>query len=145
MNLLGSNHDKANKAMKKHDDNMCFRYGMTGHQIRTCREPKYFVDLYQTSLKGKGKHVETYTIESALALTTTEVNTALVKKDPITLVEVQSLKLSDFLKNPDGQNKASNWWMTTQTYFSKAFYVSPDFSYVIPLDAYIPKDDVVIK
>ena len=31
---------------------------MKGHWSRTCRTPRHLVDLYQTSLKDKGKNVE---------------------------------------------------------------------------------------
>lgn len=40
-------------------ENACFRCGMKGHWSRTCRTPKHLVDLYQASLKDKGKNVET--------------------------------------------------------------------------------------
>lgn len=36
----------------------CHRCGMTGHWGRTCRTAKHLVDLYQASIKGKGKTVE---------------------------------------------------------------------------------------
>ena len=32
---------------------------MEGHWSRTCRTAKHLVDMYQTSLKDKGKRVET--------------------------------------------------------------------------------------
>ena len=31
---------------------------MKRHWSRTCRTPKYLVDLYQTSIKAKGKEIE---------------------------------------------------------------------------------------
>jgi hypothetical protein len=31
---------------------------MTNHWSRTCRTPKYLVELYQSSIKKKGKEVE---------------------------------------------------------------------------------------
>ena len=37
----------------------CYRCGMEGHWSRTCRTTKHLVDLYQASLKDKGKRVET--------------------------------------------------------------------------------------
>ncbi|GAV61511.1 hypothetical protein CFOL_v3_05038, partial [Cephalotus follicularis] len=36
----------------------CNRCGMEGHWYRACRRAKYWVDLYQTSLKEKGKQIE---------------------------------------------------------------------------------------
>ena len=32
---------------------------MTGHWGRTCRTAKHLVELYQASIKGKGKNIET--------------------------------------------------------------------------------------
>ena len=37
---------------------------MKGHWSRTCRTPKYLVDLYQASLNDKGKNVETNFVQS---------------------------------------------------------------------------------
>ena len=31
---------------------------MKGHWSRTCRTPKHLVDLYQASIKAKGKEIE---------------------------------------------------------------------------------------
>ena len=39
-------------------DNACYRCGMTGHWSRTCRTAKHLIDLYQASIKGKGKDIE---------------------------------------------------------------------------------------
>ena len=36
----------------------CYRCGMEGHWSRTCRTTKHLVDLYQASLKDKGKRIE---------------------------------------------------------------------------------------
>ncbi|GAV81927.1 hypothetical protein CFOL_v3_25380, partial [Cephalotus follicularis] len=36
----------------------CNRCGMEGHWYRICRTAKHWVDLYQASLKEKGKQVE---------------------------------------------------------------------------------------
>lgn len=37
----------------------CYRCGSKDHWARTCRTPKHLVDLYQKSVKQKGKNVET--------------------------------------------------------------------------------------
>ena len=37
----------------------CYRCGMTGHWAKVCRIAKHLCDLYQASLKEKGKEVET--------------------------------------------------------------------------------------
>ncbi|XP_074351651.1 uncharacterized protein LOC141690758 [Apium graveolens] len=54
---LEKNMDKEKK--KKTAENECYRCGMKGYWSRTCRKPKHLVDLYQASLKDKGKNVET--------------------------------------------------------------------------------------
>lgn len=45
------------KPPKNHENN-CYRCGMKGHWSRTCRTPKHLVDLYQASIKAKGKEIE---------------------------------------------------------------------------------------
>ena len=40
-------------------ESTCYRCGVKGHWSRTCRTPKHLVELYQASLKDKGKNVET--------------------------------------------------------------------------------------
>ncbi|XP_031101989.1 uncharacterized protein LOC116005895 [Ipomoea triloba] len=39
----------------KNAESICYRCGMNGHWKRTCRTAKHLVDLYQASLKDKGK------------------------------------------------------------------------------------------
>ena len=41
----------------------CYRCGMKGHWSRTCRTAKHLVDLYQASIKGKNKQIETNFID----------------------------------------------------------------------------------
>ncbi|KAL4595009.1 hypothetical protein ACB092_12G060500 [Castanea dentata] len=43
---------------QKGHENKCYRCGIKGHWSRTCHTPKHLVDLYQASLKEKGKGVE---------------------------------------------------------------------------------------
>ena len=45
------------KPPKNHRNN-CYRCGMKGHWLRTFRTPKHLVDLYQASIKAKGKEIE---------------------------------------------------------------------------------------
>ena len=43
---------------------------MKGHWSHTCRTPKHLVDLYQTSIKAKGKEIEiNFTDSDGLDLT----------------------------------------------------------------------------
>nr|GLL24690.1 uncharacterized protein LOC109176566 [Ipomoea trifida] len=42
----------------KNVENACYRCGMTGHWEHTCRTARHLVDLYQASLKEKGKNIE---------------------------------------------------------------------------------------
>ena len=46
-----------NKPSKPHEKK-CLRCGMKGHWQHTCHMPKHLVDLYQTSIKEKGKGIE---------------------------------------------------------------------------------------
>ncbi|XP_010694402.3 uncharacterized protein LOC104907206 [Beta vulgaris subsp. vulgaris] len=57
----GDNKDDNKQEKDKNENvtNVCYRCGGKGHWSRTCRTPKHLVDLYQQSLKQKGKKVET--------------------------------------------------------------------------------------
>ena len=48
---------------KKVYETECYRCGMKGHWSRTCRTAKHLVDLYQASMKGKDKQIETNFID----------------------------------------------------------------------------------
>ena len=41
----------------------CYQCGMKGHLSRTCRTTKHLVNLYQASMKGKDKQIETNFID----------------------------------------------------------------------------------
>ena len=72
------------KAIKKYEDGY-YRCGMQRHWSRTCRTPKYLVDLYQASIKGKGKEKE---IETNFA----------DHDDPL---DITHLEVADFLVDSD--------------------------------------------
>nr|GMD01506.1 Retrovirus-related Pol polyprotein from transposon TNT 1-94 [Ipomoea batatas] len=55
----GAKHDKEKHGNPpKNVENACYRCGMTGHWEHTCRTARHLVDLYQASLKEKGKNIE---------------------------------------------------------------------------------------
>ena len=91
-----SNHQKWNNSktqpekgiepQSKHvDENKCHRCGMKGHWSCICRTLKHFVDLYQASIKAKGKEVEINFINSD------------------GLVDLTHLDVSNFFENPNGK------------------------------------------
>ncbi|XP_074310131.1 uncharacterized protein LOC141645843 [Silene latifolia] len=51
--------DKIEKNRNENVTNICYRCGGKGNWSRVCRTPKHLVDLYQQSIKRKGKKVET--------------------------------------------------------------------------------------
>ena len=63
---------------------------MKGHWSRTCRTPKHLVDLYQASIKGKGKEVETNFLD--------QVN----QTDPFEPFDFSSFDMSDLPAGPSG-------------------------------------------
>ena len=48
---------------KKVYETKCYRCRMKGHWSRTCQTAKHLVDLYQASMKGKDKKIETNFID----------------------------------------------------------------------------------
>ncbi|KAK3429088.1 hypothetical protein EUGRSUZ_E00494 [Eucalyptus grandis] len=82
---FGMNHGKEKKSNKS----------------RTCRTPKHFVDLYQTSLKNTGKRGESHAIEiNFTAIITVEANNLSVGGTPLAPeVANASLDVSDFFEN----------------------------------------------
>ena len=50
--------EKVQKKKTKAPQDTCYRCGMEGHWSRTCRMTKHLVDLYQASVKEKGKKIE---------------------------------------------------------------------------------------
>ena len=70
------------KSLKNHE-NKCYRCGMKGHWLHTCRMPKHLVNLYQTSIKGK------------------EVEMNFIDSDG--QVDLTHLNVLDFLENPNGK------------------------------------------
>ncbi|KAK3437569.1 hypothetical protein EUGRSUZ_C02227 [Eucalyptus grandis] len=72
---FGLNHGKEKKPKKVINESICHHCGMTGHWSCTCRMPKHFVDLYQTSLKNTSKRGESHAIKiNPTAITTVDAN-----------------------------------------------------------------------
>jgi hypothetical protein len=63
-NNVGRYEKKKNSTSSKKFESSCYRYDMINHWSRICRTPKYLVELYQASIKKKGKEVETNFIEN---------------------------------------------------------------------------------
>ncbi|XP_021859810.2 uncharacterized protein [Spinacia oleracea] len=83
--------NKQEKDKRENVTNVCYRCGGKGHCSRTCRTPKHLVELYQQSLKQKGKKVETN----------------LVYKDgegDFECGNTTHLEVADFLTTPEGNN-----------------------------------------
>ena len=59
---------------------------MTGHWSRTCRTAKHLVDLYQASIKDKGKNIEVNFLDD----------------DGDGGVDLTHFDVSDFFKDPTG-------------------------------------------
>ncbi|XP_073143907.1 uncharacterized protein [Henckelia pumila] len=77
-----NNEEEKRRNMKEYEDK-CFKCGTEGHWSCTCRTPKHLVDLYQNSIKGKGK------IEKNFA-------------DDDGPIDITHLDVSDFFAQPDG-------------------------------------------
>ena len=113
MNVFASNQNKGKKPIQKHD-NACTHYGLNGYQTRACRTPKHFLDLYQASIKGKGKRVESHSVDNVEE--NIEINNDLVlhiasiSEVPITPIEAKPLDISDFIEDQDEKTKSPRWW-----------------------------------
>ena len=72
----------------------CYRCRMKGHWLRTYRTAKHLVDLYQVSIKGKGKQIETNFIDGQ---DTTDCNANFIDGNdamPLTHLDVSNFYLN---------------------------------------------------
>ena len=76
----------------------CYRCGMKGHWSRTCRMAKHSVNLYQASIKGKWKQIETNFI-SGQGIIDCDVN--FIDGDDAVLLT--HLDVSDFFEDSSGK------------------------------------------
>ena len=113
-NAYAPNQNKGKKPMQKHDnDNTCNRCGLTGHWSRTCRTQKHFVELYQASIKGKGKRVESHSVEDIETNNALVLHTDSTNEVPLAPAEAKPLEISDFLEDNPAPNP--EWWQNAQT------------------------------
>uniref|UniRef100_A0A5B7BZ55 CCHC-type domain-containing protein n=1 Tax=Davidia involucrata TaxID=16924 RepID=A0A5B7BZ55_DAVIN len=54
-NNIEANQAKGKNKLPPDSRDICYRCGVKGHWLRTCRTPKHLVELYQASIKTKGK------------------------------------------------------------------------------------------
>ncbi|GAV83441.1 hypothetical protein CFOL_v3_26888, partial [Cephalotus follicularis] len=71
----------------------CNRCGMEGHWYRAYRKTKYWVDLYQASLKEKDKQIETNFIGHCDHLETTQSD--------FVSMDTTHLDIADFITDPN--------------------------------------------
>ncbi|XP_074271489.1 uncharacterized protein LOC141595424 [Silene latifolia] len=83
--------NKFEKNRNENVTNVCYRCGGNGHWSRVCHTPKHLVDLYQKSIKQKGKKVET--------------NLVLEDRDGDSdMRNATHLEVDDFFTAPEGNN-----------------------------------------
>ncbi|KAL0003014.1 hypothetical protein SO802_016795 [Lithocarpus litseifolius] len=84
-----------NKPSKSHEIK-CYRCGMEGHWSRISRTPKHLVDLYQASIKEKGKGIETNFVDH------NDPVDPMNSLDLLNGVDMTHLDVSDFFEDVDG-------------------------------------------
>ncbi|XP_027062948.1 uncharacterized protein [Coffea arabica] len=87
-----NNYDPKNGKKKVYEEK-CYRCGMEGHWPRTYRTAEHLVNLYQASLKKKGKGVETNFIDQNNDY------------DDADNVDMTHLDVADFFEHPENVNK----------------------------------------
>ena len=86
----GTNEKTKGVKSNEYTKNVCHRCGSQGHWARLCRTPKHLVNLYQESLKYKGKEIET--------------NFAGIDDDfDDGQMDVTHLDVADFFAHPEGK------------------------------------------
>ncbi|XP_012856997.1 PREDICTED: uncharacterized protein LOC105976265 [Erythranthe guttata] len=92
-NKNGEKQDKG-KAVKfgphNNQNESCHRCGVKGHWSRTCRTPRHHVDLYQASIKGKGKEIDFTDFSNT-------------ENDHIDPMDLTHLDVADFFPAPSGE------------------------------------------
>ncbi|XP_059658391.1 uncharacterized protein LOC132304671 [Cornus florida] len=83
----------------KAHDNTCYRCGMTGHWQIICRTPKHLADLYQASMKEKGKQKEMNFLDHDEPVDTTNLEMNFIDHDEP--VNITNLDVSDFFDDRD--------------------------------------------
>jgi hypothetical protein len=70
---------------------------MKGHWQRTCRMPKYLVELYQASIKEKGKEIEMNFAHYS------DPEDNMGYSDILNKVDITHLDVSDFFEDANGK------------------------------------------
>ena len=71
------------------------------------------MELYQASIKGKGKRVESHSIEDIETNNVLILHTAPINEVSFAPTEAKSLEISNFLEDAPAQNP--EWWKNAQT------------------------------
>ena len=67
------------------------------------------MELYQASIKGKEKRVESHSINNIESNNALVLHTALINEVLIALVEAQSLEISNFLEDQKEKTQNPKW------------------------------------
>ena len=96
--------------MQKHDnDNNYNRCGLTGQWSHAYRILKHFVELYQASIKGKGKNVESHSVDDIETNNALVIHIAPVNEVQIALIEAKPLEISDFFEDQKENAQNPEW------------------------------------
>ncbi|XP_059654206.1 uncharacterized protein LOC132300916 [Cornus florida] len=83
----------------KAHDNTCYRCGMTGHWQSICRTLKHLANLYQASIKEKGKQKEMNFLDHDEPIDTTNLEMNFINHDEP--INITNLDVSNFFDDRD--------------------------------------------
>ena len=96
--------------MKESGTNVCYRCGVNNHWAKICRTAPHLVELYQASLKNKGKKVQAHATESNEQFPNVEANTSEITREQIPIIDGRSLEISDLFEDPVPKIKDDDEW-----------------------------------
>ncbi|XP_059664121.1 uncharacterized protein LOC132309878 [Cornus florida] len=85
----------------KAHDNTYYQCGMTGHWQSICHTPKHLIELYQVSMKKKGKQKEMNFIDHDEPVDITNLEMNFINHDEP--AGITNLNISDFFEDRDGK------------------------------------------